>query len=329
MKYPKIITKVFNLKWAALAMGMLLLWGCKPSYPPNPRPVLHTTISSDGQMIATLLNAGTDQQRLRVLRLDDGEDWRDIRAPQFTQSIRFGLHGHELLLTHQFNGQQDRLISLDLDKPDGMERLIYQDDELGFPIEVSSGKVMVRTCPNDNNKGVHPCRGGFRWKMVDADGVITPIGPRYIGSYPAPIIVGTGFFWIDPQTMERQDPHPRIVAYPFPGGQAPDFARARLEKNTSNLTCDRQGTRCLRNFISNRGQAAAFIYDTEVLLGEERCYVEGVAGYSDGFSITPNGRAAVKSLAKAYDTPRHVVVMRFNPQQCKATSVQHINFKEE
>ncbi|MDO9199652.1 hypothetical protein [Rhodoferax sp.] len=319
---------MFSLKCLIPGLCVFLLLGCKPNYPPNARPTLYTTISADGQMVATLFNAGTEKQRLRVMRLDRADGWQDVQAPQFTQSIRFGLLGHELLLTHHLQEEkQDRLVKLDLDKQDSSPQTIYQDDELGFPVEVSKGQVMVRTCPSKSSPGAHQCRmSGYRWKLIGPGKIISQVGPDSIGGWPAPNIVGTGFFWIEEQTGGSKDAHPLVMSYPFPGGYSPPFFRENLDKNTWTVDCDRQASRCLRRYISNleKTGGGAFVYEVEVLFGAERCKLEGVAGTGDGVSITPDGRAAVMSLAEAYDKPRHVAVMRFDPNRCQAASVQHI-----
>ena len=81
MIYLRSFSRLKHLTWA-VGICALLLSGCKPGYPKS-MPTLHTTISADGQMVATLINAGTDKQRLRIMRLDSTEGWRDIAAPQY------------------------------------------------------------------------------------------------------------------------------------------------------------------------------------------------------------------------------------------------------
>jgi hypothetical protein len=89
--------------------------------------------------------------------------------------------------------------------------------------------------------------------------------------------------------------------------------------------------RCLRWFISNLNEIphGSYIYDVDVLFGATSCKLSGLSGSSDHVSLTPDGNAAVMSLASGPDKPRHVVVMHFDPQQCEAISVQHINFEEK
>lgn len=316
----------------SLTLLVLLVTGCgKPDYPSKPRPTLHTTISADGQMVATLVNAGTDKQRLRVMRLDKGEQWEEVKAPQRTQSIQFGLTGHQLLLTHYLSElKQDRLVKVDLDTQDKTLQTLYQYDDIAFPLEVSPGQVMFRTCPDKNKPGAHQCRMvGYRWQMVGPDGTTVQVGPNTIGGFSQPNVVGTGVFWIEDQMSYRKEPHPLIMAYPLPGGEAPVFPRERLEKNTAHVRCDRSGQRCLRKYISNYDAkgGAQFIYDLEVLFGREQCKLVGVAGSADGVSITPDGKAAVMALGAGYEKPRHVVVMRFEPSKCQARAIQHFEFK--
>jgi hypothetical protein len=118
-----------------------------------------------------------------------------------------------------------------------------------------------------------------------------------------------------------------LFSYPLPGGRAPEISGKQFEKNTISLACDRAGNRCLRKFISNLEQGGNFIYDVDIILTGARCKVSGVVGFGDHVFITPDGNAAVMSLASAHDQPRHVVIMRFKSQQCEAVSVQHINFE--
>ncbi len=146
-----------------LALLVLFMTGCgKPDYPSGQRPRLETTISDDGRMVATLVNAGTDQQRLRIKRLQPDGAWEDVKAPPYTQSIRFGLAGHELLLTHYVPElKQGRLVKIDLGKlPEIQSQTVFQDDYVAIPLEVSPGQFMVRTCPNKNKPGAQQCRLG-------------------------------------------------------------------------------------------------------------------------------------------------------------------------
>jgi hypothetical protein len=309
-----------------LAPACLLTTACAD---PNKSHILHTTISSDGRMVAVLEDAGTNTQILRVRDLDTDTQWRTVAVPLYTGTIQFRLQGHELLLTHNnpAASPMEYLSKLDLDHPERGVELIYEAGNLAFPVEVVPGQVMVRTrLPTD--PGTHRL-SGYYWVLVGPGQQVQRVGPEKILPYSAPNIVGTGFFWVDRQIGESKAPHPKLLAYALPGGIVPEKPSEKFDKNTSDISCDRRANRCLRKYIANRGQAAKFIYAVEVFLGTERCPVPGVSGFGDRLSITPDGNAAVMSLAPSYDDSRHVVVMHFKPQQCAPISVRHIYFDKE
>ena len=295
---------------------------------PKTGPVLHTTISSDGRMLATLMYAGTDAHLLRVRNLDTDTTWRHVTAPPWTQSIRFGLRGHELLLTHKTPGlpASDLLSRIDLDHPERGPQTIYSAPDLSFPVEVEPGKIMVRTHRPPPTAAAAISPGDFYWILVGPDQTAQPVGPQSMFPYAAPEIVGRGFFWTEDQIGLQQEDHPRLLRFALPGGDVPDISASHLEKNTFSIRCDRQARRCLRSYIANFGHSGPFVYDVEVILGEKRGPVVGVAGFGDPMSITPDGNAAIMSLALASGQPRHVVVMHFKPQQCEPVSVQHLYF---
>ncbi len=298
------------------------------------RPILHTTISSDGQMIATLVHAGTNEQLLRIRNLKTDTTWRTVQGPPLTRSIRFGLQGHELLLTHGKPDlpTKDYLSKIDLGKPEkGLQRIYESEAGLAFPVEVKPGQVMVRTHQPANPSTGKVHLSDYYWILVGPGQQVQRVGPKSVLPYPAPNIVGNGFFWTEEQMGEKKEAHPLVLSYPLPGGVAPIFSRERLEKNTHAVSCDRVAMRCLRWFISNRNQEriTSYVYDVDVLFGATSCKLPGLSGRPDGVSLTPDGNAAVMSLASGPDKPRHVVGMHFNPQQCEAVAVQHINFEEE
>jgi hypothetical protein len=325
---------------ARVKLGSYLFWiytigamgACSQA---NSSPKLHTTISADGEMVATLSNAGTEQRLLRIRNLKTDTKWRIVQAPPLTTTIRFASRGHDLLLTyHQLKPKGDVLSRWNMDKPTSSIEKIFEAPELSFPIEVSPGRIMVRTrtvqAPGDTSKRFY--LSGYHWILVGPSQQVQDVGPKPVLPYPAPNIVGTGFFWTEEQMSEKKDAHPQVLSYPLPGGTAPAISRERFEKNTSTVDCDQKAVRCLRRHVTNRDQkpAATYIYDVELLLGYISCKIVGVTGFSDGVSVTPDGRAAVMSLTSStYDSPRHVVVMRFNHRQCEPTIIQHINFEEK
>lgn len=312
------------------------LTGCKPDYPPHEKPTLQTTISADGLMVAALSNAGDEKPRLRIIRLDDAKGWQDIPAPMFTNSIRFGFKGHELLLTHVIPGEglTAQLTLWDLNDFKQESRSIYQGNRLRYPIEVSSGEYMVQTCTPFKDATDCDNPFNFYWVFIDKNGAVQKVGPKSSWQR-APNIVDRGFFWIE-DLVRKGDLFVdglEFVGGALPGGIIPTFDMKRLLKNTSRLDCDYQKKRCLRSYISNPERNGIFIgtyvYDLEVFHGANVCHPEGLAGWSDGSTLTPSGNAGVMSLATAYDKPRHVVVMQFKPQQCEPTTIQHLYFEEK
>ena len=313
-------------------LALVLLLGCdKPEYPPNKRPTLYTTISADGLMVATLSEIGMKKPLLRFIRLDDDKGWQELPVPPYTNSIRFGLTGYELLLTNYIG--EARIADLskwDLAAPENGPQRIYRADSLGFPIEVVPGEYLVRICiPRGKTPdGKDYCR--TFWDLVKKKELAHRYDSDRILSYRQPNIVeGEGFFWTTVRGDRREgEVHPRVRGFSFPNGKLPHFETSHLGEDTGSVKCDYRADRCLRNYIKNFGkkEPGPFVYDIEILLGQSRCQPLGTEGYSDGFWLTPSGNAAVMSLATGYDQPRHVVVMHFTPGQCEPTSIQHLHF---
>jgi hypothetical protein len=218
------------------------------------------------------LNAGTDKQLLRVFNLKTTSNWETLKTPSFTQTIRFGLQGHELLLTHRKPDlpAKDYLSKFDLDKPEKGFQKIYESEEgLAFPVEVRPGQIMVRTHRPSTQSDGRPLLADHYWILLGPGEQVQKVGPQSVMPYSAPNIVGQGFYWTEAQIGKNKEAHPQILNFPLPNGVAPDIPRERLEKNTFNFHCDRSGKRCLRNFISNLYQkpATTFVYDVDVLFG--------------------------------------------------------------
>lgn len=308
-------------------LALVLLLGCdKPEYPPNKRPTLYTTISADGLMVATLSEIGMKKPLLRFIRLDDDKGWQELPVPPYTNSIRFGLTGYELLLTNYIG--EARIADLskwDLAAPENGPQRIYRADGLGFPIEVTPGEYLVRACRTGEK---NYC--GSVWDLVKEGELTHRYNSDRILSYSQPNIVeGEGFFWTPNRGDRREgEVHPRVRGFAFPDGKLPHLETGHLGEDTAYVRCDYKADRCLRRYIKNWGKKGPgnFVYDVEVLLGQTRCQTQGSEGFSDGLSLTPSGNAAVMSLATGYDQPRHVVVMRFTPGQCEPASIQYLHF---
>ena len=293
---------------------------------------MHTTISADGRMVAALWNAGTKAQVVCVRDLEKGTHWRSINSPPLSQSIRFASQGHDLLLTYSTPiSNQNVLARLETDRPDAEVIKTHAAEHLAFLVEISPCRVMVRTRGrSDPNNPKSHVFSGYYWIVVGPNGRVEKVGPESILPYPAPNIVGDGFFWMEQQMDETLEAHPLVLPFALPGGSIPKIERSRFEKNTHNVACDRSANRCLRWYVANRYERPVkpYIYDVAISLGPANCKVPGVSGNSDGVSITPDGSAGVFALTTARGRPRHVVVLRFQPSICEATIVQHIAFEE-
>jgi hypothetical protein len=326
-----------------LIMALTLIAGAvgcdKPRYPTVERPFLQTTISSDGKMVAALDRIGTEQPRLRVIRVDDGSSWKELPAPPYTTSIHFGLNGYDLLLTHHIGDHSvaDLLKWNIVDPSMPMER-IYRSSGLAFPMEISPDKYLVRECRTSvHSPEVCQKFGGNQWRVLTSKhtvGVFSkPIG---VGSYSQPnLIDGKGFFWKNLKGGEvyydghngEENKTPSFLIVPFGEEEFLDLDELEVEgSEITNVRCDFNAERCLRSFVSHKDRDRLFVYDVDFFYKGSRCYVEGLQGYSDGAFVTPYGNAAVMSLATRYDQVRNVVVMRFEFGKCEPVSIQYIQF---
>lgn len=299
----------------------------KPKYPPNPKPTLFTTISSDGKLIAALDKMGKEAPRLRIKWIDKNEPWQELQAPPFTNDIRFGLTGYGLLLTHYLPGkareaQVTRWDVSDLSQP---SETLYIGTNLAFPIEPTPGQVLVRSCTPYDWK---PDSCSADWFLVLPNGTAQQITPKKDSLlYRQPNITPGGFFWFDRHSKQEKREYRSVLAYALPSGREPEVDVSMLNKFTMDLVCDYQTQRCLHGFLAGKNPVTGhFIYDIEIFEGSNRCRPTGLTGWSDGQSVTPDGRMAVMSLAQAYDSPRHVVVMHFKPGQCEPTLINHLKF---
>ncbi len=326
MKFFEWIFGILGLVTFA-SLGLMILFFAQPNWLLtffDHRTTLHSTISSDGKVIAILENAGTYEQKLSVRELTLGGKWRVIQAPELTRTIRFGLNPNELLITHTIDkeNQKERLSKLDLSRPDSQPTILYEAGELAFPIEVKPGTILVRV-------GIPRRKYDVYWVLVGADQQAVKVGPDEILPFPAPSIVNGGFFWLEDRIGRDEGLHPLIHAYAFPWGRAPRIDPLTLDKNTTNLKCDYSGKRCLRTYISNLNAGTKFIYKIESLWQGQRCEVSNLQGSFGSVGITPDGLMAVVSIASAFDQPEYPTTIQFNNTQCEPVLVQRYSLKEE
>jgi len=324
--------------WLMLICLGLLLAACKPSYPNRDAALpIYPTISSDGKLLVVLDHREEETPRLRIKWLDRDEPWQEMPAPKYTSSIRFGLIGYHLLLTHARPGPEgaSQLSRWDPSQPTKPSEILYEGTRVAFPVEVSPGRVLVRMCPQP--PGEKACARGHDlvWALIQ-DGQATPF-KETLGMLPlgTPNVTKDGFFWNFDDDKWKPTSGPgiplgrtKIISHSFPGKEAPQFDDSVLDSTTGRMRCDRKAHRCLLSYLTEDRINSAFVYGFRALEGRSTCILPEIKGYQDDFSITPDGRAAVMSLSRVSEEPRHVVVLRFQAGQCAPISIQHINFKE-
>lgn len=333
---------------ATLGLGFLLS-GCQQRDELlGVRSAIQTTISSDGRLLAILENAATKEPHLRVKDLHGDHAWQTYAAPALTTSIRFGNQGHVLLLTHYTPGEMGAsvLLRVDLDAPapapeqesdkeDETHTLppatvLHQGPFLRHPIETADGNTLVRTCVSTTGKdGKNTCLTsglGTYWVLLKPDQKPVNVTKRNKAELQSqPNLTSSGFFWVKGAAPEDGRPHPDLASYPLPGGKAPKYDVSRLTRG-DRLSCDLGAQRCLRQFIETIDPATdRYVYGLDVIYGDQTCPLDGVQGYSDGQSVTPDGRTAVFSLAEDAQASREVVVLSFTPGRCEPDQVRRID----
>lgn len=307
---------------------------CKPNNPQHSESLpIYPTLSNDGKLLVVLVNSGQETPRLRIKWLDREESWLDVPAPKYTNSIRFGLTGYNLLLTHARPGPQgaSQLSRWDVSQPSKPSEILYEGTDVEFPVEIKPGQVLVRMCPQP--PGEKACvRGSGVMQAIVENGQAIPIKETRSLLYAQPNVVEGGFFWLEDEyfSKKRGDASLReISAFALPGGKVPQFDTTLFDSKSRTLDCDRKAERCLLGYLTDeRINGTTFVYGFKVIDGRHTCILPGVKGWQDDFIVTPDGRAAVMSLSRVSEEPRHVVVLRFTPGQCEPTSIQHIQFKE-
>jgi len=332
--------KGMNCKKALLLTGLcLLLMACdigKPLFPTREKGApIEPTISSDGKMVVVLDRTGQETPRLRIKWLDREDPWLEMAAPKYASSIRFGLTGYNLLLTHARPGPQgaSQLSRWDASNPTKPSEILFEGTRVAFPVEVKPGQVLVRMCPQPPSEKACVRGHGLVWALIE-NGQATPI-KETLGMYPlgSPNVVENGFFWtLDSSLSAPSIDNPsasKILSYGFPGKEAPQFDASILDSKTGSTVCDRKARRCLLKYLTDERVNGNYVYGFKVLDGANTCVLSNIKGWQDTSSVTPDGRAAVIPLSRVSEEPRHIVVLGFTPGQCEPTSVQHIQFHKE
>ena len=324
----------------AMAAVVFLTAGCeKPDYPSKVTPSLYPTISSDGKMVVTIDDKGKNHPRLTIYRLGDGTVQAEtVNAPPWTYGIRFGLQGHDLLVTH-FVGDRwvSDLLKWNLDKLLEPPEQIFRALRVEFPLEISPGIYLVKTSkPSEKDPGTSDIYSGYRRlisrKEILKSEIMSPtFYPSRTSAWPN-YVEGKGFFWMYGDKPKEPPFFPKIA---YPDGDGPDLAylESVYEKNTTSIKCDYHGKRCLRQFIAGKqADGASYDYDLEVLYGRQRCPLdmpELAGGWIDNYELTPDGNTAVVTLSDNAEAPLRGIVIRFKEGQSAPVSVQTLFDRRE
>ncbi len=322
----------------ALVIASCLMLACDPKaeYQNKHRGLrVETTISSDGKVVAALDDIGGENARIRIKWLDKDEPWQQYPAPKYANSIRFGLTGYGLLITHAQPGPQgaSQLSRWDVSNPAEPSKILFEGTRVAFPVEAKPGQILVRMCSQPPANKACERGSGLLWVLVQ-DGRASPIKETSrMLPYAQPNVTQDGFFWlINDQEFDGKQwvTHLRLFAYALPGGKAPQLEVSRFGGNTDDLICDNRISRCADIYLTDeRIGRMTYVYGIKVFEGSNVCVVDGVKGYADPITLTPDGKSAVFSIARTGAEPRHVVVLRFKPGQCQPTSIQTLNFEEQ
>lgn len=302
----------------------LLLSACA-SIGPDPRELrIETSVSSDGQWIAVLQNPSTDTSQVKVMRMDERK-WIDIKAPARTSSIRFGLNPSQLLLT-SWKSKQDSAAELSIiqvNQGDYPRTTLYEGYGLGYPLELEDGLILVRNCYTTIQNRCHRVVG-VHWLLIEDGKVKTRYTSVRPINYSQPnYIRGLGFYWNVYKTSELAPPESigfHLIGWPVDGEKFP-----QTSIRDGGQDCDYQNIRCMKPYVTNKGKPGPFIYDVYFHFKDKKCQKDGLSGWSDGMSITPDGNFGVKSLAKDLESSRKVVYIKFQPDTCEPIAIQHFD----
>lgn len=320
-----LLTGVWRITmFSAYALIVFSLAGCTNSGSDSRSKAIEVSISSDGKRIAVLNNSGEKDSRVQVLYLDRSNTWSELPTPPRTTSIRFGLLGHQLLLTHldqEAFFSELSVIDLGVMSADSIPRkILFRGDVLAYPIEVEEGRILVRHCKF--TRVVCPWNlirdGKLEREVVSSDRV------QYSLQYRQPVVVrGKGFYWLTYKQENTPEFGPDVLAFSFDEGSVFQPKVPAIDHRLDSVACDYSGARCLHAFTEETS-SVLFLYNTKVLFKRETCSIDGIAGWSDGASLSPDGRFGVKSLAAGFDKPRRVVYLEFDPAKCQPSVVKHI-----
>jgi hypothetical protein len=314
----------------------LMLLACKPNYSATKAAnQIETTLSSDGKLLAVLLDRREESPTLLIKWLDRDEPWLKVPAPKYTNSIRFGLSGYGLLLTHAQPGPPgaSQLSRWDASRPDQPSEILYQGSHVAYPVEVRPGQYLVNLCDSapEDDRCVGSGFVGFKWALI-RNGEALPMketSPRRL--YRQPNVTEGGFYWMyGAMETSATATEPSIHSFALPGGTEPTPDSGRFDKSSWDIACDYKNQRCLIRYqTDDPTDRSKYVWHIRIFDGTNRCGPTDLKGDVGTVNVTPDGRAAVIPLALASDEPRHVVVLRFKPGQCEPTSIQRYDFTRE
>ena len=329
-----------RLFWVMLTI-VFLAAGCeKPDYRSQVRTSVYPTISADGKMVVIIDNQGENHPQLTIYRLDNGTVQAEtVNAPPWTYGIRFGLQGHNLLVTH-FIGDRwvSDLLRWDLDKPLEPAEHIFRALRVEYPLEISPGIYLVEVHkPLEKDPGTSDIYSSYR-SLISRGKVLIPelwpSLPQWAGldqGWPN-YVEGKGFFWMYFKIRKEPPLFPKVA---YPDGDGPDltYLESVYDENTSRIRCDYHARRCLRQFIAGKqADGASYDFDLDVLYDNQRCPIDAaemVGGWFDNFALTPDGNTAVVTLSDNAEAPLRGVVMRFKEGECAPISVQTLFDRRE
>ena len=331
--------KRLGLFWITLTM-LFFATGCeKPDYRSQVTPSVYPTISSDGKMVVIIDNQGENHPRLTIYRLDNGTVKAEtVNAPPWTYGIRFGLQGHNLLVTHFITDRHvSDLLKWNLDKLLEPPEHIFRALRVEYPLEISPGIYLIKANkPSEKDPGTSDIYSGYR-SLISRKEIIKPelrfppgTRPSRTSAWPN-YVEGKGFFWMYGDKPKEPPFFPKIA---YPDGDGPDltYLESVFDENTTKIRCDYHARRCLRKFIAGKDRNGKYDYDLEVLYDKQRCPIDApelVGDWPDIYELTPDGNAAVVTVADKSTSPLRGVVMRFEEGQCSPVSVRTLFDRRE
>jgi hypothetical protein len=211
-----------------------------------------------------------------------------------------------------------------MEKPETSPQLLYEGYRLVYPVEFKPDHYLVRSC--NNERADWKCTDRVfngQWEWVHNKRQLQVLQTNESLLYSQPTVVGDrGFFWF----AKYNEPH--FITLSFKGKNL-DSPKVPFDNTTSNIECDQSVQRCL--LLLQRGETTdrKLIYQYSSYYAGTSCDLPNLSGFSDGFSLTPDGKYAVTAMAERAELPRRVVVMRFKPGACQPEFFHSYSLEEK